>query len=103
MGERNGGACSALSPLEKLDEANSLLEEEVLDQIILQVCTGRSDFSHVPDGSIVIVSSEAEKPLGEFREAYQKLAGRCSVILGIELRLTMMSSLLFIKVLILVV
>jgi (E)-4-hydroxy-3-methylbut-2-enyl-diphosphate synthase len=69
-----------LWPLEKLDVANSLLEEGILDQIILQVCTGRSDFSHVPDGSIVIVSSEVEKPLGEYREAYQKLAGRCSVI-----------------------
>lgn len=66
-----------LWPMEKLDEAKALLEEGVLDQIII---TGNGDFSAVPDGSIVIVSSEAEKPLGEFREAYLQLAGRCSVM-----------------------
>lgn len=63
--------------MEKLDEAKALLEEGVLDQIIV---TGSSGFEAVPDGSLVIVSSTAEKPLGEFREAYVKLADRCSVM-----------------------
>lgn len=63
--------------MKKLDEAKALLEEGVLDQIIV---TGSSGFEAVPDGSLVIVSSTAEKPLGEFREAYLKLADRCSVM-----------------------
>lgn len=66
-----------LWPIEKIEEAKALLEKGVLDQIIVS-CD--SDFDKVPDGSLVIVSSKAEKPLGEFREAYLKLVDRCSVM-----------------------
>lgn len=73
--------CEGHAPLwsiGKIEEAKALLNEGVLESLVVAADT-KDDFSVVPDGSIVVLSSEAEMPLAEFREAYLKLLGRCSV------------------------
>lgn len=73
--------CEGHAPLwsiGKIEEAKALLNEGVLDSLVV-AADAKDDLSVVPDGSLVVLSSVEEMPLAEFREAYLKLAGRCSV------------------------